>query len=153
MSHAAAVGKEARPKRPAEVRAEEGARAAGKDPARLELAQLQSAFVWDDGDAWEQVREGARQHIGVYDAWDEGADTPGKGFWVSPPEDDKLKHLVPAGTPDEVTAALRPWVQAFGDREVFHLIVRLQFPGMDFEVASHAVELFAERVMPALRGA
>jgi probable F420-dependent oxidoreductase len=133
--------------------AEEGARAAGKDPARLQLAQLQSTFVWDEGDAWELVREGARHHIGVYDGWDEGSDTPGKGFWVSPPEDDKLRHLVPAGSPDEVTAALRPWVQAFGDRDVFHLIVRLHFPGMGFEVASRAVELFAERVMPALRGA
>jgi probable F420-dependent oxidoreductase len=133
--------------------AEEGARDAGRDPEGLGLAQLQSAFVWDEGDAWEVVREGARHHIGVYSGWDQGSDTPGQGFWIAPPEEDKLKHLVPAGPPDQVAAALRPWVQAFGDRREFHLVVRLHYPGMAFDVASHAVELFAERVMPTLRGA
>ena len=133
--------------------AEEGARATGKDPDELGLAQLQSAFVSDQGDAWELVRDGARHHIGVYAGWDEGSDTPGQGFWVSPPHDDELKRTVPAGSPDQVAAALRPWVQAFGHRREFHLVVRLHYPGMAFEVASHAVELFAERVMPTLRGA
>jgi hypothetical protein len=43
-------------------------------------------------------------------------------------------------------------VEAFGSRREFHLIVRLHYPGMDFETASRAVELFAERVLPALKG-
>ena len=132
--------------------AEEGARSAGRDPRGLGYAQLQSAFVWDEGDAWEVVREGARHHIGVYSGWDEGSDTPGEGFWVSPPPDEKLRRVVPAGTPDDVAAALRPWIDAFGDRREFHLVVRLHYPGMDLDVASRAVELFAERVLPRLRG-
>ena len=47
---------------------------------------------------------------------------------------------------------LRPLVDAFGDRREFHLIVRLHYPGMDFETASRAVELFGEEVIPALKG-
>jgi alkanesulfonate monooxygenase SsuD/methylene tetrahydromethanopterin reductase-like flavin-dependent oxidoreductase (luciferase family) len=132
--------------------AEEGARAAGRDPGRLGFAQLKSAFVSEDGDAWERVRDGARHHIGVYSGWDEGADTPGKDFWVSPPDDEELRGIVAAGTAEEVSNELRPWVEAFGDRDEFHFVVRLHYPGMDLEVAARSVELFAERVLPRLRG-
>jgi alkanesulfonate monooxygenase SsuD/methylene tetrahydromethanopterin reductase-like flavin-dependent oxidoreductase (luciferase family) len=132
--------------------AEEGARAGGRDPRRLGFAQLKSAFVSEEGDAWERVQEGARHHIGIYSAWDEGADTPGKGFWVSPPDDEELRRIVAAGTSDEVATELRPWVEAFGDRDEFHLVVRLHYPGMELDVAARCVELFAERVMPRLRG-
>jgi probable F420-dependent oxidoreductase len=132
--------------------AREGVAEARKDWGRFGLAQLISAFVSEDGDAWDLVREGARHHIGVYSGWAEGSDTPGKGFWVSPPDDERLGRIVHAGTSREVADALRPWVQAFADHEVFHLVVRLHYPGMDVDVAARAVELFAERVMPALRG-
>jgi probable F420-dependent oxidoreductase len=132
--------------------AEEGAAQAGKDPAALAFAQLQSAFVWEDGDAFEMVREGAGRHLGVYAAWAEGADTPGKGFWYTPPSDDVIRQFVAAGTPQEVAHRLRPLVDAFASRREFHLIVRLHYPGMDFATASRSVELFGERVIPALKG-
>jgi len=51
-----------------------------------------------------------------------------------------------------VARALRPLVEAFGARREFHLVVRLHYPGMDFEAASRAVELFGEEVLPALKG-
>jgi hypothetical protein len=51
-----------------------------------------------------------------------------------------------------VALELRPIVEEFGDREEFHLIVRLHYPGMDFATASRAVELFGEDVVPALKG-
>jgi hypothetical protein len=44
-------------------------------------------------------------------------------------------------------------VEAFAERREFHLIVRLHYPGMDFDTASRAIELFGEQVLPALRGA
>jgi probable F420-dependent oxidoreductase len=135
------------------VWAEQGAREAGRDPGRMGFALLQNTFVWEDGDAWEVVRDGAAHQLGMYVSWAEGADTPGKGFWISPPEDAALRHMTPAGSPKEVVAALRPIVEAFGEREDFHLVVRLHYPGMDFDTASRAVELFAEQVMPALKGA
>jgi probable F420-dependent oxidoreductase len=132
--------------------AEDGASRAGKDPAALPFAQLQSAFVWEDGDAFDVVREGAGRHLGVYTAWVEGADTPGKGFWYSPPSDEVVRHVIASGSPQEVAHRLRPMVEAFGDRQEFHLVVRLHYPGMDFDTASRAVELFGEKVIPVLKG-
>ncbi len=44
-------------------------------------------------------------------------------------------------------------IEAFAGRREFHLIVRLHYPGMDFDTGSRAIELFGERVLPALKGA
>jgi probable F420-dependent oxidoreductase len=133
--------------------AEEGARAAGRDASKLAFAQLQNTFAWEDGDAWEVVRPGAAHQIGVYAGWAAGGDTPNQGFVLPPPDDDLLRHLTPAGTPQEVVKALRPAVEAFGGRQNFQLIVRLHYPGMDFDTASRAIEVFGEKVLPALKGA
>ena len=132
--------------------AEEGARGAGKDSSAIGFAQLQNVFVSEDGDAWDVVREGAAHQIGVYGGWAAGGDTPGQGFLVGPVDDQSLRRITPAGTPQEVVHFLRPMVEAFGGRKEFHLIVRLHYPGMDFETASRAVELFGEKVLPALKG-
>jgi probable F420-dependent oxidoreductase len=138
--------------REALVWAEQGAREAGKEPAELRIAQLQSAFVSDDGRAWETVADGARHHLGVYTGWAEGSDTPGKDFWITPPPDEAIRRLVVAGSPEEVLAGLRPWIDAFGDRRDFHLVVRLHYPGMPYTVAARCLELFAARVLPGLKG-
>ena len=133
--------------------AEDGARSAGKDPSAMGYAQLHNAFVWDEGDAWEVVRAGAAHQIGVYDAWDRGADTPGNDSLQIPKEGEEIaRDLTAAGSPQEVVHTLRPWVETFGDRRAFDLVVRLHYPGMDFETASRAVELFGEHVLPALKG-
>ena len=134
--------------------AEDGARQAGKDPDALGFAQLHNAFVWDDGDAWDMVRAGANHQLGVYEAWREGADTPGQDTLEPATMDEALvRKLTPAGDPREVLRALRPWVDAFADRDEFHLVVRLHYPGMDVETAGRSVELFGEEVLPPLKGA
>jgi probable F420-dependent oxidoreductase len=133
--------------------AEEAARRAGRDPSALALAQLQNAFVWGDGDAWEVVREGAAHQLGVYRGWDAGGDTPGREFVVDPPDEETIRRMTIAGSAAEVTRALRPVVEAFAGRTDFHLIVRLHYPGMGVDTAARAMELFAEQVLPALRGA
>ncbi|HVM11306.1 MAG TPA: hypothetical protein VM638_02355, partial [Actinomycetota bacterium] len=132
--------------------AEEGARSAGRDPAGLGFAVLQNAFVWEDGEAWPVVRDGVAHQLGVYPAWYAGADTPGRGFEIHPPPDEKLRELTPAGDRHDVLRALRPIVDTFGDRREFHLVVRLHYPGMRLETAARAVELFAGDVLPALTG-
>ncbi|HEX2031772.1 MAG TPA: LLM class flavin-dependent oxidoreductase [Actinomycetota bacterium] len=132
--------------------AESGARDAGKDPADLGFALLQNTFVWDDGDAWEVVREAANHQLAVYAAWRAGADTPGRGLDVPALDEGTLRALTPAGRPEEVLRALRPLVDAFADRREFHLVVRLHYPGMDGETSTRAVELFGEEVLPALKG-
>ena len=133
--------------------ADEAARQAGKNPASFGFAQLQNAFVLQDGDAWDIVKQGAAHHIGVYGGWAEGSDTPDKGFFIDPPDDATLRQITPAGSPSEVIQALRPIAAAFAERRDFHLIVRLHYPGMAFDTAATAIELFGEKVIPALKGA
>ena len=132
--------------------AEEGAREAGKDPEALGFALLQNAFVWEDGDAWEVVRDGVAHQLGVYPAWSAGADTPGRPLVVTPPDEETLRQTTPAGDRHVVLRALRPIVDAFAGRDEFHLIVRLHYPGMDFATSARAVELFGTEVLPALKG-
>lgn len=134
--------------------AEEGARDGGKDGADLGFALLQNAFVWKDGDAWEVVRDGAAHQLGVYAGWREGTDTPEHPeMKVIPPDDQTLRKMTPAGDPQEIIHALRPLIEAFASREVFHLVIRLHYPGMDRDTAARSIELFASEVLPALKGA
>jgi probable F420-dependent oxidoreductase len=133
--------------------ADEAARSAGRDASTLAFAQLQNTFVWDDGDAWEVARRYVPNQLGIYGAWDQGTDTPDRGFAIVPPDEATMRRLTPTGTPQEVTHRLRPLVEAFAGRRDFHLIVRLHYPGMDFDTAAHAIELFGEKVLPSLRGA
>ena len=132
--------------------AEESARESGKDPDALGFALLQNAFVWEDGDAWEVVREGVAHQLGVYPAWGAGTDTPGHPLVVTPPDEDTLRQTTPAGDRHAVLRALRPIVDAFARRDEFHLVVRLHYPGMDFATSARAVELFGTEVLPALQG-
>lgn len=132
--------------------AEQGAREAGRDPRALALALLQNVFVSRDADAWDTVRPGAIHQIGAYEAWAAGHDTPAHDSLEPAVEDeDEIRRWTPAGTPQDVIAALRPAVSAFGDRPDLHLVVRLHYPGMDLATAARAVELFAEEVMPVLK--
>jgi alkanesulfonate monooxygenase SsuD/methylene tetrahydromethanopterin reductase-like flavin-dependent oxidoreductase (luciferase family) len=133
--------------------ADEAARKAGRDPTALAFAQLQNTFVWDDADtAWEIASKYVPNQLGIYGGWAAGGDTPDQGFLLDPPDEETLRRLTPTGDPQGVIHALRPLVEAFGSRREFHLIVRLHYPGMDFETASHAMELFAARVLPGLKG-
>jgi probable F420-dependent oxidoreductase len=132
--------------------AEEGARAAGKNPDELGFALLQNAFVWDDENAWDVVRDGVAHQLGVYPAWAAGADTPGRPLMITPPDEETLSQATPAGDRHAVVRALRPIIDAFAGRDEFHLVVRLHYPGMDFATAARAVELFGTEVLPALKG-
>jgi probable F420-dependent oxidoreductase len=133
---------------------EQGAREAGRDPDDLGWAQLQNAFVSEDGDAFDIVRPGVSHQLGVYEGWREGTDTPEhENLEVRPPDEDTLRALTPAGDRHQVIRGLRPLVEAFAHRNEFHLVVRLHYPGMDLDTAARSVELFGEEVLPALKGA
>lgn len=132
--------------------AETGAREAGREPRSLGLALLQNAFVAVEGDAWATVRAGVLHQIGAYSAWDANHDTPDHDSLEPAMADEaELRRWTPVGTPEEVARALRPSVDAYGDRPEFHLVVRLHYPGMAFEAAAGAVELFGREVIPSLR--
>ena len=133
---------------------EDGARGAGRDPSSLTLAIMQNVFVADEGtDAWALAREGVSHQWGAYTAWDEGDDTPDRDA-LEPRgvTDDEMRAGTPAGTPEEILRTLRPKVERLAEGRTLDLIVRLHYPGMDLDTATRAVELFGERVLPALKG-
>jgi probable F420-dependent oxidoreductase len=130
----------------------QAARDAGRDPSSIALALMQNAFAWRGGDAWRIVRDGVAHQLGAYEAWEAGADTPASDeLSIPPPDDEELRRWTPAGEPPDVARALRSCVDPFRDRADVHLIVRLHYPGMEFETASRALEIFAEEVLPSLR--
>lgn len=141
-----------------EIRASAGvidaaAQDAGRDPRSIALALMRNAFPWDEADAWTVIREGVAHQLGAYRAWEDAADTPDVDrMWIPPLDDEELRASTVAGRPSDVAASLRPLVEEFGDRRELHLIVRLHYPGMSFEAAARSVELFAEDVIPALKG-
>jgi probable F420-dependent oxidoreductase len=132
---------------------EEGAREAGKDPAALGLVLLQNVVVSRDGSGWTVAGPGVAHQLGAYAAWDAGSDTPETDRLELPPTDEEamLKWTV-EGPPSDVASRLRPLIEAFARRTQLHLVVRLHYPGMDFEQASTMLEAFGEDVLPALRG-
>jgi probable F420-dependent oxidoreductase len=132
---------------------DDAAAQAGREAARLPFVQIRSAFAWDEGDALAVVREGLAHATQVYVGWRQDGDTPDHGFLVPDTDDATLRRVAAIGTPHEVAHRLRPLADAFASRRDFTLVVRLQFPGVDYDIASHAVELFGEHVIPALKGA
>jgi probable F420-dependent oxidoreductase len=132
---------------------DEAARDAGRDPSALHLVLMQNAFVAENSDAWTLAQPGVLHQLGAYDVWDVGHDTPDHDSLEPIPDDpDEARRITVAGTPEEVTGALRPVVTEHAGRAEFEVIVRLHYPGMDLDTAARAVELFGERVLPALRG-
>jgi probable F420-dependent oxidoreductase len=134
--------------------AEESARSAGRDPDSLALVLFRNAFVQHEGDAWETVAGGVAHQLGAYDAWDAGADTPeDDSLTIAPRDRADHRKVTSAGTPEEVLHGLRVILAPFSGRSDLHLLVRLHYPGMDLDTASRALELFAAKVMPALKEA
>jgi probable F420-dependent oxidoreductase len=129
-----------------------GARAAGKDPTALSLVLMQNVALADEGDPWPAVRDGVVHQIGAYTSWDEGHDTPDRDS-LEPPASAEAdaRAATLAGTPEQVATALRPVVDAYGDRDL-ELVLRFHYPGMTIEPAAEAMRLAAERLLPALRG-
>jgi probable F420-dependent oxidoreductase len=132
---------------------ESGAREAGKDASRMGLVLQQNVVVARDGSGWKVAGPGVAHQLGAYAAWDQGSDTPEiDRLELSTPDEEAMLKWTAAGTPAEVAARLRPLVREFADRARLHLVVRLHYPGMDFEQGATMLEVFAEDVLPALRG-
>jgi probable F420-dependent oxidoreductase len=131
---------------------DEAARSAGREPNAIALALTRNAFPWRGEDTWDLLRTGLSHQIGTYRAWEESHDTPDHDELAPGTlEEEVVRHAVSTGTPEEVSADLRPIVERHSGRDQLHLIVRLHYPGMDLSVAARATELFASEVAPSLR--
>jgi probable F420-dependent oxidoreductase len=133
---------------------EEGAADAGRDPSQLHLVLFLNAWVTDPAnDWWAQVRDGVVHQLGMYEAWYADHDTPSHDSAEPTVADEAAaKSATVGGSADEVIQRLRPLVEEFGHRANLDLVVRLHYPGMAFDTAARATELFGEKVIPALKG-
>jgi probable F420-dependent oxidoreductase len=128
-----------------------GARAAGRDPRAMPIAFHMNAWVSPSGALEDDVRRAMWHQIGMYALWHARDEGRAVSDAIPPIDDGVLLRRTFLGTPSEVVAHARPWVDAFAGRDL-QLIVRLHYPGMERAVAERAIRLFAAEVMPALRG-
>jgi alkanesulfonate monooxygenase SsuD/methylene tetrahydromethanopterin reductase-like flavin-dependent oxidoreductase (luciferase family) len=129
---------------------ERGAREAGKDPSRMPIGFLQNGWVSRDGDVPDHVVVGAWHQLGTYAAWRIPNDTPEAPYQLPPLDRGAVLERMSAGTPDQVVETMRPWLAAYGSRDL-HIVFRLHYPGMTRAQAQPAVELFASEVIPQLK--
>ena len=135
-----------------EMAAEERAGSGRQGPPAV--AVLMNGYVTDDPERdWPAVRDGIGHQLGVYSGWRAGTDVPGKPLEVMPPDEATIRKTTAFGTPDDVVAALTPFVAALGGYPESHLVVRLHYPGMNAEQGGRAIRLFGREVAPRLRDA
>jgi probable F420-dependent oxidoreductase len=132
---------------------ESAAREAGKDPRTMGLVLLQNVVVSRDGSGWNDAGGGIAHQLGAYAAWEAGSDTPDVDrLELPPPDEEAILEWTTAGTPSEVATRLRVIARTFADRDDLEIVARLHYPGMTLEQGSTMLEVFAEDVLPALRG-
>lgn len=125
------------------------ARDAGRDPRQLSIGFHVNAWVSADGRLPDSVRAAMWHQIGTYQVWhaqDDGATSE-----ELPPLDEAvIRGRTLIGTPEEVVAQARPWIEEFASRDL-HVILRLHYPGMRLADAEPALRLLGSDVIPALR--
>ena len=101
-------------------------------------------------DTDEQARELAERHIMVSyrNEYAGGWKHPFIDASIATDLEKVMKDRFLIGGPDQVVAALRPFVEQYG---ATHLICRLFFPGMPHAHIMRELELIAKEVMPAFR--
>jgi hypothetical protein len=102
-----------------------------------------------DGRTPPEVLAGAWHHLGTYIAWEQ-TDTPDAPYELPRLDRSIIDERTPRGSPEQVLEKLGTWIQQFGHRKLT-AVYRLHYPGMTYDQAAPAIELFASQVAPALR--
>lgn len=130
----------------------EEANAAGRDADAITANLYRPTFAWRDGDAWERVRDFA-----WYIDWKYGdmGDARGSLERKRPPalgadDEERLRSQVIAGTPEQVAERILEYAAVLGVDGTY--VARAHFPGMDPAVAAESRRVFADEVLPLLRG-
>jgi alkanesulfonate monooxygenase SsuD/methylene tetrahydromethanopterin reductase-like flavin-dependent oxidoreductase (luciferase family) len=125
-----------------------------RQPDGYEIGIYQPSFAWEDGEAWPLVREHHHYLNWKYEDMEGAAARPGPP--PAPPPltaeaEQELRRHALVGTPDQVAEGIRAYAAAVGERP-FHFVAQLYWPGMPYERQREAMRVFAERVVPQLRG-
>ena len=128
---------------------DEGARSVGRDPLTMPIGFQVSIWVSPDGSVPDEVWRAMWHKMGSSLRWhaDEAVGSVGD---LPPMDTSVLARRAIVGTPDEVTARLRPFIQPQAGRDL-HVLARIQHAGLPFDMVAPAVRLFAETVLPELR--
>jgi probable F420-dependent oxidoreductase len=123
------------------------AEAVGRDPASLALAFHVDGWVAPDGRIPATVLAGMRHVVDTYAAWhaaDEGREGP-----LPAADEAAVRRRGFMGSPAEVIAQARPWIDEFPGRDL-HIVIRLHYPGVDEAESKAQIRRFAGEVIPAL---
>jgi alkanesulfonate monooxygenase SsuD/methylene tetrahydromethanopterin reductase-like flavin-dependent oxidoreductase (luciferase family) len=123
-------------------------------PGAPEPSIYQATFAVTEGDAWEQVRPHRHYLNWKYDDMDQPGGASRTGPATTPPplaadDEQALREITVAGTPDQVAAGIARYRDAAGDD--LHYIAQLYWPGMEYQRQREAMRVFAEQVAPKLR--
>jgi probable F420-dependent oxidoreductase len=132
-------------------------RAAGRDPAGFNVAQLRFGFIGTRREkAWDDCEFGLHYLLARYGQWiAEAADVRGDERYAEVPPVGKLRESASAGmigdgvmvgTPDEAIAQ----VEAI-DQYATHLALGMAIPGIDPKKVRTSMKLFADKVIPHFR--
>lgn len=127
---------------------DDAARAAGRDPSRLAIGLQVITWVSRDGEVPLSVRQAMWHKMGTSLRWHAGERVRAPDD-LPPLDEEMVRRRAFTGTPAQLVARLRPWVDEFAGREL-HLIVRLQHAGLSGPTVTDAARLFAAEVIPAL---
>ena len=130
--------------------------AEGRDPAQFRIAQLRMVYVAETEDrAWQDVRDHLFHLYTFYqDILANAKDAEGdeRPLPFSRPEEIRgSPHAEAAmiGTPQQVREKLERFREEYRCTD---FILATQFPGLDPELGTRSLELFAKEVMPHFRG-
>jgi hypothetical protein len=133
--------------------AESGKTFSGEYRDAIELFLLAEALGLDS--AWASEHHGSSDgYLPSLLAWGEGQDTPDRDLLEPPTQDEaSIASSVTTGSAAKVLRELRSIIKAYRERSHFELVVWLACPGMTLDDSARRLELFGERVLPALNGA
>lgn len=123
--------------------------AEGRDPSTVPIGFHTNVWVSPNGEVPQGVFEAMWNQIGAYLAWHD-QQQPTRIQDLPRLDEASLRKRAFLGTPTEVIEQVRPWIEAFVDRDL-HIIFRLHYPGMRVDETEPTMRLFATEVMPELR--
>jgi probable F420-dependent oxidoreductase len=128
---------------------DQAAREAGRDPAQLEIGFQVDSWVSPDGALPDSVRRAMWHKIGTSLRWHAGERVE-RVEDLPPLDDGAIRRRAFTGTPAEIVAKVRPWVEAFPNRRL-HILFRLQHAGLGLDEVEPAARILAAKVVPALK--
>ncbi len=121
---------------------DESARAVGRDPDRLDIGFHTNVWISEDG----AIDPALRMPL----SWACQEKYEPITASMKPLDEASIRRLAQVGNAEQLVSQLGPWIQGFRDRNL-HAILRLHYPGINLETATHAIRVFSTDVMPRLR--